>query len=335
MDWGKRSVWIEAVSRKAGLTTPGKAGGRIRHNESYRRNMASSLQKRVEDVVLAMADSVRKRVQADALCVAGGVALNSLLVSRLERDSGFKHVFVQPAAGNAGCSIGGPLYLWHKKSPLPAAEPWRHVFFGPDYSDRDIKPVLENCKLPYRYIDTADKLVAELVELLCNGKIVAWFQGPAEFGARSLGARSILASPLQEYVKENLNVYIKHRELFRPFAASVIEERAAEFFENPGSLSRFLLSVSRIRADQRDRLPGVWFADGLARVHTVNRRSNPLFWKLLDRFGQKTGIPILINTSFNLFGEPLVCSPRDAVRSFYCSGIDALAINRFLLQKAE
>ena len=333
MDWGKRSVWIEAVSRKAGLTTAGKVTGKGQLDESYRCNMACSLQQRLEKVVLALADSVRQRVQADALCVAGGVALNSLLVSRLERDSGFKYVFVQPAAGNAGCSIGGPLYLWHKKSRLPSSEPWRHAFFGPDYSDRDVKPVLENCKLPYRYIDTAEKLVAELVELLCSGKIVAWFQGPAEFGARSLGARSILASPLQEYVKENLNVYIKHRELFRPFAASVTEERAGEFFENPGPLSQFLLSVSRIRSDQRDRLPGVWFADGLARVHTVNRRSHPLFWKLLDRFGQKTGVPILINTSFNLFGEPLVCSPRDAVRSFYCSGIDALAINHFLLQK--
>ena len=168
---------------------------------------------------------------------------------------------------------------------------------------------------------------------LCIISIAAWFQGRTEFGPRSLGARSILANPLLDYTKENLNLFVKHRENYRPFAASVPEERADEFFENCGPLSKFLLTVSRVRAEKRHLIPAAWFADGLARVHIVSRKTNPLFWRLLNKFGEKTGVPVLVNTSFNLFGEPIVCTPREAVRSFYCSGIDALVINQFLIQK--
>ena len=136
-----------------------------------------------------------------------------------------------------------------------------------------------------------------------------------------------------DYTRENLNLFVKHRETYRPFAASVPEERAEEFFENCSPLSRFLLGLSRVRPEKRRQIPSAWFSDGMARVHTVSRKTNPYFWQLLNKFGEKTGIPILVNTSFNLFGEPIVCTPREAVRSFYCSGIDALAINRFLIQK--
>ncbi|MBI3951362.1 MAG: hypothetical protein HY314_13005 [Acidobacteria bacterium] len=299
----------------------------------YRQNVASSLQRRLEEVVLALAENLRLRLRADCLCLAGGVSLNSLLVSRLERDSGYQHVFVPPAAGNTGCSLGGALHLWHAQLGGRPTGPLRHVFIGPEYSDQQIKPVLDNCKLAYRYFTTEEKLLAEIVELLHQGRIVAWFQGRAEFGPRSLGARSILASPLHDYMKENLNLFVKHREDFRPFAASVPEERAVEFFEHHSPLSQFLLSVSRIRDEKRSLIPAAWFSDGLARVHTVSRKTNPLFWRLLNAFGAKTGVPVLLNTSFNLFGDPIVCTPREAVRSFYCSGIDALVINRFLLQK--
>jgi carbamoyltransferase len=134
-------------------------------------------------------------------------------------------------------------------------------------------------------------------------------------------------------MKENLNLFVKHREAYRPFAASVVEERAAEFFDGCSPLSHFLLSVSRIRREKRQLLPAAWFSDGLARVHTVSRKTNPLFWRLLNKFGEKTGAPVLLNTSFNLMGDPIVCTPREAVRSYWCSGIDALVINNFLLQK--
>jgi len=299
----------------------------------YRRNLAHSLQQRLEQIVLALAENVRREHGSDALCLAGGVASNSLLVSRLEREGAYQRIFVQPAAGNAGCSIGSALFQWHNQLDQGRPEALEHVFLGPEYSDQEVKPVLDNCKLAYRYVVSEDKLLDEVVKLLLQGNIVAWFQGRAEFGPRSLGARSILASPLLAYMKENLNLYVKHRETSRPFAASVPEERAEEFFEKCAPLSRFLLTVSRVRNDKRNLIPAAWFSDGMARVHTVSGKTSPLFWRLLNKFGEKTGVPVLVNTSFNLFGEPIVCTPREAVRGYYCSGIDALVINRFLIQK--
>jgi len=300
---------------------------------NYRRNLAHSLQKHLEHAVLALAESVRREHGADALCLAGGVTSNSLLVSRLERESGYKHIFVQPAAGNAGCGIGAALFHWHNQLNQGRPEVLENVFLGPEYTDHEVKPVLDNCKLAYRYIISEDKLLDEVSKLLNQGNIVGWFQGRAEFGPRSLGARSILATPLLVHMKENLNLFVKHRETSRPFAASVPEERAEEFFEKCSPLSRFLLTVSRVRNDKRHLIPAAWFSDGMARVHTVSRKTSPLYWRLLNKFGEKTGIPILVNTSFNLFGEPIVCTPREAVRGYYCSGIDALAINNFLIQK--
>src|SRR5262245_7085508 len=299
----------------------------------YHRNMARSLQHRIEQAALALAESIRREYRTDALCLAGGVALNSLMVSRLEQESGYRHIFVQPAAGNAGCSLGAALFLWHNQLDRGEPQKLEHLFLGPEYSDEQVKPELDNCKLAYRYIVTEEKLLEEVADLLCRGSIVAWVQGRAEFGPRSLGSRSVIASPLSAHMKENLNLFIKHRENYRPFAASVIEEKAAEFFDDCSPLSKFLLTVSRIRDDKRGVIPAAWFSDGLARVHTVSRKTNPLFWRLLNKFGERTGAPVLLNTSFNLMGDPIVCAPREAVRSYCCSGIDALALNQFLLQK--
>jgi len=323
----KSPSWTQLVEEMTGRP---KASLQV---NSYRRNLAHSLQRRLEEIVLALAEKVRREHRVEAICLAGGVTSNSLLISRLEREGGYQHVFVQPAAGNAGCSIGSALFHWHNQLDQGSPQALEHVFLGPEYSDEEVKPVLDNCKVAYRYIVPEDKFLEEVVKLLCQGNIVAWFQGRAEFGPRSLGARSILASPLQAYMKENLNLYVKHRETSRPFAASIPEERAQDFFENITPLSRFLLSVSRVRKDKEHLIPAAWFSNGMARVHTVNSKINPLYWRLLNQFGEKTGVPVLVNTSFNLFGEPIVCTPREAVRSFYCSGIDALAINHFLIRK--
>ncbi len=325
--FSRRDSWTERIEGLNGKLRTGPPA------PSYCRNLAHSLQARLEQVVLALAENVRSEFGVNALCLAGGVALNSLLASKLERESGYRHLFVQPAAGNAGCSLGAALFQWHHQLNGGEPSPLEHVYFGPEYSDEEVKPVLDNCKLIYRLIVNDEKLLDETAELLRKGNIVAWFQGRAEFGPRSLGARSILASPAQDYMKENLNLFVKHREAFHPFAASIPEERAGEFFESPGPLSSFLISVSRVRDDKRHLIPAACFAGGLARVHTVSRKTNPLFWRLLNKFAEKTGVPILLNTSFNLLGEPIVCAPREAVRGYYCSGIDALVINRFLLKK--
>lgn len=297
------------------------------------RNLAASLQSCVEGALCEMASRLRDRTGEENLCLAGGVALNSLINAAIERRAGYSRVFIQPAAGNAGCSIGAALYVWHQMlNNQQRGYTMEHAFLGPTYDDDTIKSVLDNCKLAYEYSLTEDKLIAEVARMLGQGRIVGWFRGAMEFGPRTLGARSILASPTSEMMRDNLNSFIKHREDYRPFSAAIPEERAAEFFE-PSALTGFLQGVSRVKESTQRLIPAAVFGDGLVRVQTVNRKTNPPFWKLLTKFGETSGVPVLLNTSFNLFGEPVVSTPREAVRGFYCSGIDCLAIGNFLIKK--
>ncbi len=297
------------------------------------RHIAASVQAHLEDVLCEMAARHRERTGAEQLCLAGGVALNSLAVSEVERRAGFKQIFVQPAAGNVGCAMGAALSVWHQRLGNSQRQyEMQHLFLGPKFNEEEIKGVLDNCKIGYEYFLTEDKLIAEVARLLQQGKIIGWFRGAMEFGGRALGNRSILASPANELMRDNLNIFIKHREDFRPFSAAVPVERINEFCE-PSHLQRFLEGVSRIREDKRALIPAAVFGDGLTRMHSVNRKDNAAFWKLLMKVGETTDAPVLINTSFNLFGEPVVSTPREAVRGFYCSGIDCLAIGNFLIKK--
>jgi carbamoyltransferase len=319
----------EAFFERAGLKPRSKGEPLL---EAHR-NLAASLQSRVEEVFCQMTSRFRRETGLENLCMAGGVLFNSMINSAVERESGFKRIFVQPAAGNAGCSLGAALYVWHAMlGNRERRYKMDHLFLGPGFDQEEIKMVLDNCKVAYEYFPTEDRLIAEVAELLAKGKIVGWFRGAMEFGPRALGARSILASPAGQMMRDNLNIYIKHREEFRPFSAAVPEELAEEFFERT-SLGAFLQGVSRVRPEKRELIPAAVFGDSLVRVHTVNRETSPAFWKLLQKFGALTGVPILLNTSFNLFGEPVVSTPREAVRGFYCSGIDCLAIDNFLVKK--
>jgi carbamoyltransferase len=209
-------------------------------------------------------------------------------------------------------------------------------YWGPAYSNEEIKKVLDNCKAAYHWYDSDERNLSEAVRLLQVGKIVAWFQGAAEFGPRALGNRSLLASPWAPYAKENLNDYVKHRESFRPFALAIPEERCAEYFECSAN-GRFLTTMAKANEAGRKLLaglpPGFLLPDNLVRLHVVHAADNPLLWKLLNRAGANAPAPMLVNTSFNLFGEPLVVTPRDAVRSYFCSGADALVAGNFLLEK--
>jgi carbamoyltransferase len=286
--------------------------------EALKEHVASGLQRAVEDAVIRLAG------EGTNLCLAGGLGLNALLVSALENRSGFKNVFVQPVAGNAGTAIGAVLHERRAKLNTLA--------LGPAFSAAETKQVVENCKLRFRYLITTDEVIDAAVAQLNDSKIVAWMQGRMEFGSRALGNRSILASPLDPYSTENLNIFIKHREPFRKFAASVPAEMAPEYFE-VGPNARWLATVGKVRPAHREKFAAATLAQDLVRVHTVDREQNPLYWKLLHAAGKATGLPVLYNTSFNLFGEPLVCTPRDAVRSFYSSGIDAMVVGNFFLQK--
>jgi carbamoyltransferase len=291
--------------------------------DALRAPVAAGLQHAVERAVLRMAGSSEK------LCVAGGLGMNALVISALEQS---KQVFVQPAAGNAGTALGAVFYAWNNVFGQRKRAPLKDLCLGPSYSAEEVKRVLENCKLGFHYLMTVDELLDRAVRDLNGEKIIAWMQGRMEFGPRALGNRSILASPLNKYSTENLNIYIKHRESFRKFAASVPEEMASEYFE-AGPNARYLATVGRVRARYREIFQAAVLGQDAVRVHLVRQEDNPLFHKLLHAAGKANGLPVLYNTSFNLFGDPLVCTPRDAVRSFYSSGVDALFVGNFVVEK--
>jgi carbamoyltransferase len=300
--------------------------GRCELKPGDRADIAASMQDALEKYVVRLARD------AENVCIGGGVGWNALLVSTLETRGLFKGVFAQPAAGNAGTALGAALSVWNDLLGQTSRVDGGGYCLGPSFEPAEIKQVLENCKLRFSVLPTSTDLIGAAVEQLTEHQIVAWMQGRMEFGPRALGNRSILASPQDPYSTENLNMFIKHREASRKFAASVPAEIAAEYFDS-GPNARHLATVGRVRPKYKEQFRGAILAHDLVRVHTVSKDDNPLYWQLLHAFGEKTGLPVLYNTSFNLFGEPLVCTPRDAVRSFYSSGIDAMVAGNFLLRK--
>lgn len=303
----------------------------VASDPQLRASLARSARDVLEEIVLAIVERYREQHSVDCLSVAGGLFLNVFLVRALETRGGFKQVYVQPVAGNSGTALGAAL-LARKRLGHPARQPLNHLYLGPGFPSGAIKAVLDNCKIIYKYPSGEEQLFAEVSQLLCRDKIVAWFQGRTEFGHRALGNRSILASPFSEYVIENVNQYIKHREDFHPFAFSAPAELVPRFFECSANC-RFMASLGKLKPDAPPELERFSFEGRQVRVHAVEREANPRFWCLLHNFGERAPAPVLFNTSFNLFGEPLVSDPREAIRSFYCAGIDALAIGDFLVVK--
>jgi len=322
-----RIAFSEEFYRAAGLP-----GDRRQITDDQRKVLASSMQAACAEVTTGIVKDLRREHKIDNVCFAGGLFQNSLLVSSLESTLGMDKVFVPPAPGNAGTCTGAASLYWHQKLQKPRSEPISDVFLGPRFAGQAVKDVLDNTKSRYVLPNTEDRKLDATVQLLMAGKIVGWFQGATEFGPRALGNRSVLASPWAPYVKENLNDFIKHREWFRPFAISVPEEDCPKYFE-ASRQCRFMNSMAKLRAEN-DCLPETFLLPGQrVRLHIVERQSNPTFWGLLKRFGELAPAPMLLNTSFNLFGEPLVVTPRDAMRSYFGSGLDALVIERFVLSK--
>jgi carbamoyltransferase len=323
--------------RRAGIARePVRDAAGLRIADALRVKIAAGLQRACEIILCEWLAALREQHKERSLCLAGGLFLNPLLVAAIEERAGFENVFVQPAAGNEGTALGAAWLVWHQQPGQPRMAAMPAPYWGPAYNNEEIKKVLENCKAAYHWCDSDERKLGEAARLLQAGKIVAWFQGAAEFGPRALGNRSLLASPWAPYAKENLNDYVKHRESFRPFALAIPEERCAEYFQcSPNA--RFLTTMARANENGRKLLgelpPGFLLPDNRVRLHVVQAADNPLFWKLLNRAGENAPAPILVNTSFNLFGEPLVVTPRDAVRSYFCSGADALVAGNFLLEK--
>ncbi|CAD6538124.1 carbamoyltransferase [Paraburkholderia sabiae] len=292
-------------------------------------DIANSLQCVLEETVLHLARWLHHQTGLTRLCMAGGVALNCVMNSKIRDLGPFDEVWVQPAAGDAGTALGAALWTdYRERGDKTRHWAMNHAYLGPEYGDDEIERFLKWSKIPYR---RARDVVSETADMLAANKVIGWYQGRTEFGPRALGARSILASPVDSHMQARLNE-IKDREDFRPVAPVVMEEHAADWFVG-GQRAPFMLFVFDVREEQAARIPAVRHVDGTARVQTVNREQHALYYDLLDAFRQRTGVPVLVNTSFNTRGEPMVNSPRDAVESFWTSPLDALVIGPFIVEK--
>ncbi|MGC1201827.1 MAG: carbamoyltransferase C-terminal domain-containing protein [Candidatus Acidiferrales bacterium] len=296
---------------------------------SQHKNLAFAVQDSCEAAMLTLARAAVAQTGTRNLCLAGGVALNSKANGKILSTAAVERIFVQPAASDDGACLGSVLAPHLDSGGELPVRKMRHAFLGPESSDAEIETALRTYKIRHQRVSDPAGTAAEL---LAAGKILGWFQGRMEFGPRALGGRSILADPRDPEMTAKVNNAVKFREWWRPFAPSLLAECASDYIESATD-SPFMILTAQVRPEKRSVIPAVTHADGSARPQTVERDINPLYWRLIYEFGMHTGVPVIMNTSFNLRGEPIVCTPADAIRTFFSSGMDALAIGNFLVEK--
>jgi carbamoyltransferase len=308
---------------------------RVRQNQYYA-DVAASVQRLTEETIIKMLSALYKETGLKQVCMAGGVALNSKANGRLLRDTPFENIFIQPAAGDSGGALGAALFAYHILLGKPRSFVQEHNYWGAEYSDVEIKHAIDASGFRYEVVRDEVKLTEKAVDDILDGKVISWFQGRFEWGPRALGSRSIMADPRRAEMKDIVNTKIKFREPFRPFAPAIIEEAVCEYFEmeDPASnyLARFMLTVVPFKEEPGARVPAVNHL-GTGRLQSVRREWNPRYYDLMYQFGQATGVPILINTSFNLRGEPIVTTPANALKTFGNSGIDTLVMGDYIVRK--
>ena len=307
-------------------------------NQKYA-DIAASIQAFTEETILKLADYVHQQTKMENLCIGGGVGLNSVANGLLLRRGPFKRIFVQPAAGDDGGSIGAALYVYHQILGKRRIFVQDNCYFGAEFGEAEIESFLKKKRVKYRKIGTEEKLVDYLSGEIVSGKVVGFFHGRAEWGPRALGARSIIADPRREEMKEIVNTKIKFREPYRPFAPVVLAEYAGDYFEVDGlaheDLTKFMLGVFPVKKSAKKVIPAVTHVDGSGRLQIIRRDQNARYYDLIKRFGDLTGVYVLMNTSFNLKGEPIVNSPEDALNTFSKSGLDILALERYIVLKED
>jgi carbamoyltransferase len=311
------------------------------YNEQCERNkyyadIAASIQAVTEEILVTMAQYARRRTGMKDLAYAGGVALNSKANYRIMKEGGFENIFIQPAATDAGGALGAALWCWHQVLGKGGRVPMEHSYWGADFTADDVRAAAQDKGLPLVEMHD-DELSRSTAEALAGGKVVGWCQGRTEWGPRALGNRSILADPRKAAMKEIVNVKIKFREPFRPFAPSTLREDLGDYFELERELPphRFMLMTHPVRQEKRDVIPAVTHIDGSSRLQSVVREQNPRYWELIKAFKDITGVGVVLNTSFNLRGEPIVNTPADAINTFLNSGIDILVLGNFVIKKKQ
>ncbi len=320
----RQGIFLEQTLQRLGKN-------RLPGEEISQRHMdiAKSAQVVLEEILFHLVNHLYKETKVDTLCLAGGVAFNCVANGKLFTQTPFRHIFVQPAAGDAGTALGAALYLYYASTQSTRYYQMQDVYLGPAFSNDQCLAALREFNLFHKEL-TEEDLCYTMAKALTEGKLVCWFQGRMEWGPRALGNRSLLADPRREEIRDIINLKVKQREPFRPFAPSVLEEKSYEYFGNPIS-SPFMLFAFPVRPDKRQRIPAVTHVDGTARPQTVRKEDNPLYWHLIKTFEKHTGIPMLLNTSFNV-QEPIVCTPRDAIACFLKTRVDYLVLNNLLIE---
>jgi carbamoyltransferase len=303
--------------------------------EQRHRNLAASLQERLEDVYLGMLKKLAGATGQKAVCLAGGVAFNCVANGKIFEATPFERVYVQPAAGDAGLAVGAAFYVWHQILGQPRSFVMDHAYWGPGFGNAAVKKAIDGSSLRQEGYAVAElpepELVRRATALIAEGKILGWFQGRAEWGPRALGNRSIVADPRRAEMKDILNRRIKHREIFRPFSPSILAEHVGEWFTRSDP-SPFMCMAYPVRPEKRDKIPAPTHVDGTGRLQTVTREANPRYWELIRAFRDATGVPVVLNTSFN-DNEPIVCRPEEALDCFLRTQMDALVLGDFLITR--
>ena len=300
--------------------------------EQKHSNIAASAQRVLEDTALYLLEGLYEQTKTENLCMAGGVAFNSVMNGRIMTESPFKQFFIQPAAGDAGCSLGAALLLWHSRLNQPRKFRMEHAYYGPSFSSEDCAEALRSSGLRFQTLPD-EQMLPLVAAKLADGAIVGWFQGRMEFGPRALGNRSFLADPRRSDMRELLNKKVKLREWFRPLAPSMLEEAASQLFGH-SHYDPFMITVLNVLEEKRGNIPAVVHVDGTARPQTVRRQINPRYWELIREFEKLTGVPLLLNTSFNI-QEPIVLSPQDAIKTFSRASFDVLVLENHIVFRNE
>ena len=297
----------------------------------FHRDIARSGQAIVEEIMVKMADHVQRETRMKNLCIAGGVGLNCVANWRILQETGFENIFIQPAAGDSGGALGTAFYIYNTVLGRTREFRMDNALWGPGFTNEQIKAALDGAEAEYEAIAREEELLEHTARMIADGKVVAWFQGRLEFGPRAQGAVAAGRRPRSE-MKDIINAKVKFREAFRPFAPAVMKEHAHEYFDMPAGMDApFMLLVPSVRAEKRSLLPAVTHQDGTGRVQTVTEETNGRYYRLIRAFHAMTGVPVVINTSFNVRGEPIVCTPQDAYHTFVNTGIDVLVIGDFVV----
>lgn len=324
----KHYEFPEAIVKELG---PGRKKGEELTEHHW--DIACSAQKVLEDTAIYLVNRIKEMTGEENLCMAGGVAFNSVMNGRIFHETPFENFYVQPAAGDAGCSLGAALMIWHQKLNNPRKFVMNHAYYGPKFSNEECQKALDEAGLKYETLPD-EKLLPRLAKMISEGAIIGWFQGRMEWGPRALGARSFLADPRRKDMREILNQKVKLREWFRPLAPSMLEEYGREIF-GVEHHDPFMITVIKVADEWKEKIPAVVHVDGTARPQMVNREVNPRYWNLINEFRKLTGIPLLLNTSFNI-QEPIVCTPQDAINTFGNANFDALVLeNNLVLREGQ